>query len=489
MAVTLTTSYQLIAYVKTSTYSQLRLYGKYNSQDITNNTSNISLQARLYGNGGSGSFSSGTVKINSSSSSLGQTSYSKGSETTLKTLTINVSHSNNGEYINKSVTAEISSTASVKGSLTGYISLPTIPRKANVTSSSDFTDEQNPIVYFNNPGGFIVHPYLNFYDNAGALVYSLERNISASSPYTWNISDTERTALRKATNKQMKYRVQVGVETFNGSSNLGANSVTQYMTYVNVDPEASATFEETNQKVIDLLGSANCDTLIQNVSKVKFSVVPTAKKESTIKSVQLIHDNIAIGKDNSPYEYIFDVKNSIFQVRVTDSRTNAKDFTYTKNIIEYSPVDITSFSFKREVQTSDKIILNATLRYTQTNFGSIANVPTISWKMGEDGELKTLSVSDYTIDEEKKEITIKNLSLGEILDYRKKEKFFLYVNDLLTEDKENEDVIKGLTTVDLGEHDLNVNGTINLHDEEGNNKIDIRDYLFEYEVIGTYEGE
>ena len=98
MAKTLTKSYQLLGSASTSTYSQLRLYGKYNSQNEATLKSNITLQLRLYGNGGSGSFSSGTARINSSSSSLGSTSYTKGKETTLKTLTYDVQHDSNGNY-------------------------------------------------------------------------------------------------------------------------------------------------------------------------------------------------------------------------------------------------------------------------------------------------------------------------------------------------------------------------------------------------------
>ena len=87
MATLLTTSFKLLANVKSSTYSNFRLYGKYNSQSAETNKSSITLETRIYGNGGAGSFDSGTSKINSTSKNLGNTSYEKGKETILQTLT------------------------------------------------------------------------------------------------------------------------------------------------------------------------------------------------------------------------------------------------------------------------------------------------------------------------------------------------------------------------------------------------------------------
>ena len=144
---TLTTSYQLLGSVKTSTYSQLRLYGKYNSQSTDNNTSSVSLQLRLYGNGGSGSFSSGTAKISGTSYSLGNTSYSKNAEKTLCTKTYTATHSSDGTYT-ASISYSISTTGSVSGSSSASITLPQIKRTSVLGNISDFTFGNSiPITY------------------------------------------------------------------------------------------------------------------------------------------------------------------------------------------------------------------------------------------------------------------------------------------------------------------------------------------------------
>lgn len=475
--VELTKEYKVIEKVQSSTYSELRLYGKYNTQNTIEATSNVTLEARLYGDGGSGSFDRGTLNINGDSIKLGNTSYSKESEKVLGSVTFDVKHDEQGNYLNKAITAGISTSGKVNGSLIGYISLPNIPRSASIVSTTDFTDEENPSVEFLNPADFIVHPFLNFYDDDNKLVYSLERNISASSPYNWNISDAERTAMQKATNKQKKYRVEVGVNTYNESTKIGSSSISKTMTYVNAEPEQSTTFLEMNQKVIDVLKKNNCDTIIQNVSKVKLASNPIAKKEAEIKSVQFIHNNIAINKSSAPYEYTYEVVNSVFQIKVIDSRGYEKEYSYTKNIIEYSQIDITSFSFKRESSVSSNIILNANIKYVQTNFENTSNLPTIQWKMGEDGKLNTLTSSNYTINQNDKTISIKNISLGEILTYKESKRFYLYVNDLLTTDQENDLVLVGIPTTAEGRHHFRVNGDLFIADQEGKNRTNVKNEL------------
>lgn len=135
MAILLTKSYQKICEVETSIYTILRLYGKYNSQNNTDASSNTTFQARLYGNGGGGSFDSGTIAINGVEYNLSDISYTKGNETVLATLTYDIAHNNDGT-IELDVSAILESSHTPNGTCTGTITLPPIPRYANFTSHS-----------------------------------------------------------------------------------------------------------------------------------------------------------------------------------------------------------------------------------------------------------------------------------------------------------------------------------------------------------------
>lgn len=140
MATTITTSYQKLAEVSSSTYTKLRLYAKYDSRDITNVNTKLTLQTRMYCSGSSSSFNSGTISYsvptyNSSSGawtnttesiSLSNVSVSGGSEVVLNTWTVTVNHDPSGNYTNKTITATLSTSYTQNGTVSASITLPSI---------------------------------------------------------------------------------------------------------------------------------------------------------------------------------------------------------------------------------------------------------------------------------------------------------------------------------------------------------------------------
>ena len=106
-----------------------------------------------------------------------------------------------------------------------------------------------------------------------------------------------------------------------------------------------------------------------------------------------------------------------------------------------------------------------------------------------DGQLNTLTTDDYVVDSENNTITISNLILSNILSYKQDNRFYLYVNDLLTEDEENLFVTKGIPTFDAGEHDFQVNGTLNIADENRENIKTLLDYTHPVGEVYTTTNE
>ena len=156
MATTLTTSYQKIGEVSSSTYTKLRLYAKYDSRNITNVNTTVTLQTRMYCSGNSSSFASGTISYsmptyNSSSGSwvnttksanLSNVSVSGGSEVVLNTWTVTVNHDASGNYSNKTVSATLSTSYTQNGTVSASINLPSIvvePDYANFLTHGDST--------------------------------------------------------------------------------------------------------------------------------------------------------------------------------------------------------------------------------------------------------------------------------------------------------------------------------------------------------------
>lgn len=485
---TLTTSWQSLGSATLYSGITVHLDAKYSSQSTANNTSSV--QFRLRSVGSKWRTTSGTAKFTGaytdSKSCATYPDYIESGDT-IFSISKPIKHNDDGTKsisIGGSVQAYISGASRTATISNKTATLPKISRLATVTSSSDFTDEENPTVTFSNPAGFTTKPYLNFYDNNSKLVYQLYRDTNVTSPYTWSITDEERTALRKATNQQQTYKVSVGVDTYNGTTKLGFNSKAHTMTYVNAEPSESTTFQETNEKITSLLGSS-ANTIIQNASRLKLISTPEVKKGATVTNITFEHNNMSIADTSSSYEYIFTPVNSKFKVTINDSRKYSIPTEYTKDIIVYSPMEISSHSFKRESPTSSNIVVNAQIKYTQAKFGSTDNVPTIQWKLGENGALNTLSASDYSIDTNNDKIVISNLLLSDVLPYTEAGEFYLYVNDLLTEDVENRIYVsKGIPTFDAGEHDFNVNGDLTVSDVDGKNPVNVLEKIKNLEIEG-----
>lgn len=389
-----------------------------------------------------------------------------------KSITLSASMKNNYLGLNKSISATVN--------------LPKIDRLATVTSTSDFTDEENPTVSFNNPAGYTVKPYINFYDDNNNRVFQLYRDIEATSPYTWEITTEEREAMQNACNSQQSYEVTIGVDTFDGSTKLGYDSQIKRMRFVNAIPTYTYTLEELNENVRAVLGTT-VNSIVENVSQIRLTVNPTALKGATIDKVLMGYGGLAYTLRNT-YSNIFEIINSnTISFRVYDSRGFASEtVTIDRNLINYSPVRILSYKFKRENPTSSNIILSTTINYSQVNFGETPNSITISYRNGANGELVDIDPTKYTINTENNTVSIVNEVLENLIPYNEQSTMYLYVGDLLSEDEENETVTKGIPTVEAGEHDFQVNGELYIADENRNIQHDVGsnlDYLLKEQTV------
>lgn len=471
---TLTTSWQSFASssYKASAGATVTFYleAKYSTQSQQNNTTTVQTRLRSTISGGSLRGSGYEFKCTYCNTRSGTGIWTFENEVIISGENT-ITHNTNGE---KSISLSASAKNTywnINKSMSVTVDIPKINRLAIVTSATDFTDEENPTLTFDNPAGFDVKPYLSFYNESLTLLYTLSRNDVITSPYTWDITAEERNVIRGITNQQKKYRVQVGVDTYNGNTKLGYNSIAKEMTYVNATPTQTITTTETNATIVSLLGSSSASTIVQNMSNLTFAITPTALKNATISKVELD----GVPDTTSPYEFanIIPTTNT-FNVKTTDSRQLYVEETVTKTLINYEPVDILTVTFERPSPTSDNVVLNAEIRYFQATFGSTPNVPTIKWKKGETGQENTLSSSDYTIDTQNNKITITNLTLTNAISYQDEARFYFYVNDLLTQDADSHNyVTKGIPTFDVGEHDFQVNGDLFIADTDRDNAVNV----------------
>ena len=276
-------------------YIKYKIEVTVNSQSIENNTSNITVKVWFFRtNQGYTTFGSGTCycTINGTSYSQAITSSQKitSSPIALFTRTVDIPHDNDGS---KSVwvSAYISHNAPLSSSDQGFSAgLPRIPRAAVFTGADDFTDEQNPKIYFNNPAGF----RLQLKMEAGGDDYLIVRDnlVNPNSPYTFELTADERNKLRAKTPNSNKLTVRFTVATYMpGSTTPGNHSYgDKTMSMVNANPvftTSQLSYEDINSNTLAVTN--NNQLIIRNQSQLRVSFnAASAQKSASISKYQII---------------------------------------------------------------------------------------------------------------------------------------------------------------------------------------------------------
>lgn len=361
-------------------------------------------------------------------------------------------------------------------SLSGNLTLPKIDRYSIITNATNFTDEENPSITFTN---------VNLYDlRAKVIVGSttlLSEDLADSTVVTYNFDlDNIRTQLRQLCTGQT-LQVTLAICSLKDNEELYTSTQNVVMSMVNAEPTISYSVTEQNSKVKTLYPTGS--KIILNGSKSKFTVTPTALKESTIVSVSVTHLNETQTLTESPYEFnAINVGNSsVFTIKATDSRGFQHTQKITRSSILYTPLSIASFTFERENETSSNLILNMSAVFDRTNFVGTStqnpyNTLTIYWKLN-NGSWHTISNSSITYDYENKRATITNLTLNNVLPYTESGTLSLRLVDRVLEVYDSTVVNKGIPTFDAGEFDFNVNGDLTISDTARSNTINVREEL------------
>lgn len=472
MATLLTKNYQLISTIGL-TYGEIRTYAKYTNQSIANNTTTCSLKSTYYTSQAGGvSFSSATGTLDGTTRSYGYTTMYKG-ETTISEVSRTLTHNNDGSSPTKSVSTSWSATFGGGGSTSGNIVAPKINRYATLTSAPDFNDEGNPTINYSNPAGNSVTTLqaciTTWADGEIRVPY---RDISKTgTSYTFNLTEAERNTLRSMTPNSNTLSVGFWVKTITGGTTFWS-SAQKTMTIVNGNPTFTHSETETNTTVSNLIGTG-ASTIVQNLSRIKFTITPSAKKSATIKKVELTHNNSTTSDTTSPYEFTITPVNNSFTVKVTDSRNNVTTQTFTKTMLNYAPVKINSFSFKRTNPTSSDIKVNLDAVYWNTNIGSTTNAPVVKWKM-DNGSWNTIPSASVTINNTNHKITVSNYTLSNQLVYTSGATFYISVNDAYSSTSNNVGVTKGIPILDLGDNEAQINGDLFLANTSGGGAINPR---------------
>ena len=434
------------------TSKPIKLYVTYNiSQSIANNQSTIT--CGMYITTGSLSIGPwtdyGSYLPTTSSTFTHNLPNFSGSHTITSGRTMTVNHDSAGNatatiYWKAGYNASWGKFQKPSGSFN--ITLPQIPRQANLTSASDFTDEGNPTVNYSNPAGTAVDELMcGIYDDAGSVAYAGYRNVSKTgTSYTFNLTDVERDALRQAcTGKSMTVRFYLKTKI---GGTYYYSSIAKTMTITNGNPTLNPTVVDTNSTTIALTGSNA--KLVKYFSNAQWAHNAAAVKKASISQYIMSNGGTSY---NTPSGTINGVQNNSFAFTVKDSRGNITSKSLTPTMVNY--VKLTA-DLSVKITVAGVATLICTGNYFNGSFGSQSNTLTFKYRYkelnGSYGNWTTATPSKngntYSISP-----TISGL------DYRKKYVFQFNVVDKLMNVNSAEISARALPVFDWSEEDFNFN--------------------------------
>lgn len=374
------------------------------------------------------------------------------------TKSITISTYANGKAASYGPSSESTSSGDCKASVT--ITLDTIPRAATIVEAPNFTDEENPVLKYNNSAGNNVTTLqAGIYGTNGSTVYVAYRDINKTgNSYTFTLTDAERTVLRKAATKNT-LDVKFYIKTIIGG-NTYYNSVTKQLKIVNNTPTLSPTVIDSNQTTVGLTGSNN--TIVKYYSNAQYTINAKALKEATITSQSVTNE----GKSStSASGTINAVESKDFVFKATDSRGNEVTKTITKNFVDY--VKLTCNIASNKPDGTGEMIVECSGNYFDGSFGKVENALTVQYRYKVSGGTYS-NWTAMTVTKSGNTYTAKATKTG--LDYKKAYIFQTQAIDKLNPADSNgnspiqsiEYKTVSIPIFDWGENDFKVNGDLNV---------------------------
>lgn len=326
------------------------------------------------------------------------------------------------------------------------ITLPQIPRQANLTSAPDFTDEGNPTINYNNPAETAVDELVcGIYNDAGSVAYAAYRDVSKTgTSYTFNLTDAERDALRQAcTGNSMTVRFYLKTKI---GGTYYYSSIAKTMTITNGNPTLSPTVVDTNSTTIALTGDNN--KLIKYFSNAQWAHNAAAVKKASISQYIMSNGGTSY---NTPSGTINGVQNNSFAFTVKDSRGNVTSQSLTRTMVNY--VKLTA-DLSVKMTVAGEATLTCTGNYFDGSFGSQSNTLTFKYRYK---ELNGSYGNWVTATPSKSGNTYSISPTISGLDYRKKYVFQFNVIDKLMSVNSAEISARALPVFDWSEEDFNFN--------------------------------
>jgi len=341
--------------------------------------------------------------------------------------TITVTHDTYGKYSQEkyaSFTTTATGNYSLKsGNASVYVTLPDIPRQANITEATNFNDEQNPTITYSNPAGDIVSSLQACISLNGTTDTIAYRDISKTgTTYTFELTQEERNTLRSATPNSNTLSVFFIIKTVINNLTL-YSSLQRQMTIVNGEPIFSDfDYFDINPTTIALTN--NTKTNVNGYSNIRVSI-PEINKATAVKSATMSKYRFTCGT-NQPSEVAYSDSEDVYMdingatsgtynVFAIDSRNNAKQVVKLATTeLAYTPISFNTSScsvVRNNGGVGRYAVLTLSGNIWNNNFGLVTNsIKSVSyqykktsetqWQTGPTVITPTLSGNTFSFEDE-----------------------------------------------------------------------------------------
>ena len=334
--------------------------------------------------------------------------------------------------------------------------LDDIPRAATLTAAPHFTDEDNPTITYTNPAGNNVTSIKACIADAnGQNLFAAYRDIpKTGTSYTFNLTETEREALRWATINSPNLTVKFYVTTVIGGVTY-YSTLDKIMTITNANPTISANIKDIGTASTALTGDAN--KIIKGLNYISAAATVTVKKGASLKKLTIENGGEVINGSGS----FVNVESATFVVTATDSRGYTTTQTVNKTLIDYIPLTCNLVAGKPNAQGEMSIRVHG--NYFNNTFGKETNTLQVQFRYKTDnadyGEW--INATETGVSGNAYDTTIDITGL----DYREAYTFQARAIDKALSRASAEKRVKAIPVFDWGENDFQFN--VDAYDKAG----------------------
>ena len=280
---------------------------------------------------------------------------------------ITVNHNTDGS---KSVAVSLSTaiyTGTVK-TASGTWTLDSNPRKATLSSAPDFKETENPTITYSNLAGNAVNALdVGIFSADGSKSYAPYRSISKTgTSYTFNLTDSERAAMRAAMNTSTTLPIEFVIRTTIGDTKY-YSILYRTITLSDSSITINTSVIDTNEAAIALTGDKT--KLIKHFSIAQATMNVYTSFGATVSTSSIKNGSKKVV--NALTATFNPVEDKTFHFSITDSRGTVETDTHTLTTIDYIP--LTANLKTQPMDTDGNLSFEASGNYFSGSFGTTNN--------------------------------------------------------------------------------------------------------------------